>query len=68
MPFTVSIAYVGESEHKPSHEEFDDVVSFSIDDGGGVKYARAGGQSAALSATSWGAVKVVRVSSAADRT
>ncbi len=68
MPgFTVRVAYVGEGEHQPAERTFEDVVAVATDDDGNLDIIRTNGRSARLAATSWGAFKVVRVPSAADR-
>lgn len=64
--FKVTLAMVGEGEHQPSERKYDDVVSIALE-GDSLIIRREGGASANFSNSTWGALKVVRVPSAADR-
>lgn len=65
--FSVKVARVGEGEHQAAEEDFDDVVSLRMEEDGSLTIRQREGRSASLSGSSWGAFKVVRVASAANR-
>lgn len=68
MPtFTVRVARVGEGEHQEPEFTVEDATEISVGDDGRLIIRAEGGRVQDLSATSWGAFRVVRVQSASGR-